>query len=380
MKIKTTRKATGDSWYANEATTASHKRRTKTHKEPNESLSDASAGQKGSDLDSDLDTAFASGQNTVVAENLLGDCCNTSLANGGLTPNPIKQDAAGECVAVTDTTSACRQLQQLQRRRIEVLKMRIALENQLVGIIKCRLGYFPAMGEEERAVKHKEALSLIKAIKAGDLQDMNGHTAIAIESTPLVQCAVLAIGDFQGQINEYEKSMAKLAKSLPVHSWVKSVRGFGTINLAIIVGECGDLSQYAGPAKLWKRFGLAPVRGRMPSWWRWKGGLSAEEWTDAGYSPRRRSSLHMLSQNMVMNNDGAYRKRYEESKAAKLALESDEWPKIRCHRHGILLALKRLIRDLWRKWRDLDTCGEAISSQGPIINLPPHQPNGRPSA
>ena len=38
------------------------------------------------------------------------------------------------------------------------------------------------------------------------------------------------------------------------------------------------------------------------------------------------------------------------SKAAKLALADDEWPKIRCHRHAMLLATKLLFRELWMQW------------------------------
>ena len=47
---------------------------------------------------------------------------------------------------------------------------------------------------------------------------------------------------------------------------------------------------------------------------------------------------------------GPYRLRYDTVKAAKLALEDDEWPKIRCHRHAMLLATKLLFRELWCKW------------------------------
>ena len=60
---------------------------------------------------------------------------------------------------------------------------------------------------------------------------------------------------------KYEHMMA-FAKALPVASFVEETRGFGYLGLAQIVAEAGDLSNYANPAKLWKRFGLAVIDGR----------------------------------------------------------------------------------------------------------------------
>jgi hypothetical protein len=61
--------------------------------------------------------------------------------------------------------------------------------------------------------------------------------------------------------------------------------------------------------------------------------------------------MYVVGECLVKQNNGPYRARYDEAKAAKLALESEEWPKLRCHLHGMLLAVKRLVRDLWKEWR-----------------------------
>jgi hypothetical protein len=123
-------------------------------------------------------------------------------------------------------------------------------------------------------------------------------------------------------------------------------------SLGTIIGETGDLSLYANPAKVWKRLGLAPFNGKMPSTWRSgkEGKLSSEEWSAIGYSPRRRSVMYVIGESLVKQNDGDYRKRYDEAKAAIAAAHPD-YSKGRCHNHGMLLCVKRLVRDLWKQWR-----------------------------
>ena len=74
-----------------------------------------------------------------------------------------------------------------------------------------------------------------------------------------------------------EKTLAKLAKSLPVWEWVETVRGAGALSLAQIIGETGDLSLHANPDKVKKRLGLAPYNGKAPSTWRMGGGATADE-------------------------------------------------------------------------------------------------------
>jgi len=135
--------------------------------------------------------------------------------------------------------------------------------------------------------------------------------------------------------------------------------------------------------------GCAPFEsgGVMRMGARWKSAkpsLSAAEWEEFGYCPRRRSIAFVFGENLVKQNTiagdvnfetaaasasvgnggrggeatdetetreaGPSRLRYDQTKAAKMALEDDEWPKIRCHRHGMLLAVKLLLRELWKTW------------------------------
>jgi hypothetical protein len=156
---------------------------------------------------------------------------------------------------------------------------------------------------------------------------------------------------------------------------------------------------YANPAKVWRRLGCAPYtfdgKTQMPSTWRGgrSGKLPASEWEACGYSPRRRSIAYLVGDLIVKANKlkqagaggvgvdaeelaarpGPYRVRYDEAKAAVAALHPD-YPKQRCHYHGMLLATKRLLRELWRAWRDCWGEGDADTDIARATPVPPPPP------
>lgn len=156
-----------------------------------------------------------------------------------------------------------------------------------------------------------------------------------------------------------EKELTKAAKELPVWPWVESVRGFGAGSLAAIIGESGDLSQYANPAKLWKRMGLAVINGGRQR------KVSGADAIEHGYAPHRRSIVWNLGDTMlkgtvrkVKDEDGEdtggrtalneYGQMYLERKAyERPRVESDAHAHNRAKRY----MEKRLLRDLWTAWR-----------------------------
>jgi hypothetical protein len=92
-----------------------------------------------------------------------------------------------------------------------------------------------------------------------------------------------------------EKRLKKLARQLPIwDAWAKAVPGFAELSLAAIVGEAGDLSGYSNPAKLWKRMGLAVIKGERQ---RKKAG--AEEALEHGYNPSRRSVMWNIGGGLI---------------------------------------------------------------------------------
>jgi hypothetical protein len=167
-----------------------------------------------------------------------------------------------------------------------------------------------------------------------------------------------------------KKAAEKLAKRLDhCKEFLESTMGFGYGGLAMIVGEAGDLGNYANPGKLWKRMGMAPVNGQCCATWRAKGGLSATEWEAAGYSPRRRSVMYQITDSMLKNKACPFYAVYIDRKAYLAAREEANGKlilpakKITKQNSNVAISLghidnmarhyaaKRLLRELWKCWR-----------------------------
>jgi hypothetical protein len=269
------------------------------------------------------------------------------------------------CPPRADVAALCGELQSLQRQRAVVMKSRIMQANRLQAVVAGTLGYAAGMPEKERKKKFAEAAALIRAVAEGKAD----HRFKAIILTTLV-----GTGEFDKLQAGTEKAMLRFARQLPVAAWVEAPEqnGFGPGSLAVVVGEAGDLANYANPAKVWKRLGCAPHAyagvTQMPSTWRTgkPAKLPAGEWEAMGYSPRRRSIAYLIGENLMRGNivrggagdeavetelpdAGPYRARYLAARDAYQAAHAD-FPKLRCHRHGMLLATKLLLKNLWIEW------------------------------
>lgn len=241
---------------------------------------------------------------------------------------------------------------ELQRKRTILMKSRNMQTNRLRAIIACQAGYTASQDEAERKKRFKEASIKIKAAEKGD------YTGIPFPE--IVRVSIDSIKAFEQLMSIVEKDMKKKAELLPVAKWAIAIRGVDYLTIASIVGETGDLSLYANPAKVWKRMGCAPWQydGQTFMGGTWRRGvdgkLPAEEWVLYGYSPRRRSIMFNIGKNMVMANkdgdkDGVYRTRYLEAKAL-FAKKHPDYKPLRCDLHGTLCAAKMLLRDLWVEW------------------------------
>jgi hypothetical protein len=94
-----------------------------------------------------------------------------------------------------------------------------------------------------------------------------------------------AIQRFEQERALIEKSIVKLAKTLPAYEWAMSQRGIDK-GFAWIIGEAGDVGSYKSVSALWKRMGLAVFDGE-----RQRKKTNAEEALLHGYSPSRRSVM-----------------------------------------------------------------------------------------
>lgn len=188
----------------------------------------------------------------------------------------------------------------------------------------------------------------------------HAHSEVAFGAImPLVRARDL----IESERKAVEKRLAKLAKTLPVASFVEGLRGVGIGSLAAIVGECGDLGMYANPAKVWKRMGLAvmPDGGRQ----RCVAGVDA---LMHGYSPQRRSVMWTLGDSIVKTG-GPLREMYDARKirehekakeegltvlpAAKIPKKDADKYRSEGHIHSRAKRYveKQVLKMIWSAWR-----------------------------
>ena len=189
----------------------------------------------------------------------------------------------------------------------------------------------------------KEADKLYRAIVKGTPHPRAAQATVAV--MPLLAAAE----PVEKQRKLYEKSLTKLGAELPIAHVANAIRGVSTKTLAVIVGECGDLSAYdKGVAGVWKRAGLAVIDGE-----RQRKKASEEAALRHGYSPSRRSTFWNIADALLKaqgkeETAGPYRRIYDERKALERPrVESDG----HAHNRALRFMTKRLLKDLWLEWK-----------------------------
>lgn len=243
-------------------------------------------------------------------------------------------------------------LVELQVKRKTYIKSVNRLRNQAEATARLALGFDPNADEKERDKLKIKAKKIATAALKGKGCEIEG-----IEEDMEVFGQAIAI--LETKRFAYELVMRKLARKLAVWaSFVEGVRGAGDLGLAVIIGEAGDLLKYATPSKLWRRLGLAPFEKNgvtmACSNWRKKGGLSADEWIDAKYNPRRRAEIYscvgdpLFRQQTIVT--GPYRQSYDKRRA-RTALTHSDWSKGHSHDDALRIMSKQFLLDLWVEWR-----------------------------
>ena len=163
-----------------------------------------------------------------------------------------------------------------------------------------------------------------------------------------------------------EARMIKLVKMLPVYLWVKSVPGAAALGLAIIIGETGNLNNYANVAKVWKRLGYAPYKGHAGSTWKresWRPhALTLQEWITNPLSGERYGQLYAIAEALrqfqykTADDDtrvpiGPYGEEFA-ARRAHTALTHPDWTKARSYKGALRIMMKAFLRDLWVEWRE----------------------------
>lgn len=249
-----------------------------------------------------------------------------------------------------------RQRQDLVRTQASMtLRIKAIMRRMCSGVLSEKLKAGEINREDFLKLSKKEADKLYAAVtKNGEYE---GSEKAAVITGPYFESRDV----LERNRKLIEKRLERAAKQLPILSWVESIKGLGVGSLAAIVGECGDLANYSTHSKVWKRLGLAPIDGKAASTWRMKGGLNADQWTAAGYSPARRSVIWNVGASVLkaqservdketgelMKTAGHYRSIYD----ARKQYELDRGiPKGHAHNRATRYMEKAIVRDLWKAW------------------------------
>lgn len=268
-----------------------------------------------------------------------------------------------------------------QKMRVFCIKSQSRCDRSTEAFISRYLGYRNEMDEKDRKKLFQTASAIRKSVEKGTEIGVSSVTPVSPQTdvekavsvcTPIILASATSRAIWDELRSKTEADMRRRAKTLPVYEWVKSIKGFGELGLAIIVGEAGDLSNYATVPRLWKRLGLAVIDGE-----RQRRVSDPEKAAQHGYNPRRRAEIWTLADSMFRHQwtgdkdaDGKDPKKtgnpiavaahatgpYGEAYwARKQQTEGrDGWSAARRENDARRVMTKQLIEDLWNAWKNVD--------------------------
>ncbi len=249
----------------------------------------------------------------------------------------------------------CEALAELQVRRKFCIGLANKQTNAAGALVRRMLGFGAADEGGREKLKARAAKIVAGVMNCVVPSEDDADIAFALSAD--LEVVRLAVAPIEKRRHEVELQMKRIVRQLPVYPWAKSVRGLGELGLAVIIAEAGDLLKYPTKRKLWRRLGLAPFNGKAYSTWRSKGGLTSEDWIEAGYAPRRRAEIHACvgeplfrQQSIKTAPAGPYRVVYN-VRRAKCEMTHPDWTKAHLHMDGLRIMTKRLVSDLWSEWR-----------------------------
>lgn len=275
-------------------------------------------------------------------------------------------------MSVTETVT---RLQELQIRRKHHIRVQTRLFNGAGALVRRALGWRKDSPDAEE-IKTR-ATKLVKAFLSGKAVPPTDDLWPDIIADLVVDLEVARQQlDISAQVERrVTLAMEKLARTLPACAFVKGVKGFGDLGFAVLIGEAGDLGNYAKVDGLRARVGLAPYEGKALSNWRRKGGLTQEEWSYLHYKPQRRAEVFAVIEDPLFRHQAASRGPYYAvylARRARTAVTHPEWSAGHSHADAKRVMVQKLVSDLWSAWRraTLGLPVEARTSVPASITLP----------
>lgn len=295
--------------------------------------------------------------------------------NDGGGEDQMKGETLNPPVDSAAVAQLCLDLAALQAERTFCIKNQSRADRSIEAFIARKLGYHAGLEEADRKKRFKESRAIRVMVEKGGGED---HFALGTQSgivlsavSPLILLSAQSRQAWDNHRANVEKAMRKIARQLPVWSWVESVRGLSDLGLAVIIGEAGSLGEYGNPAKLWKRMGLAVIDGKRQG--NPGTGATADDWIRHGYVARRRAEVWAFVDDVMLRAQwraerdgvpahaiGPYGEVYAAKRAEYVAREHPA-----ADRAARRYMAKRLLRDLWAAWR------AASPVEQPSASLPP---------
>ena len=270
-------------------------------------------------------------------------------------------------------------LAQLQAQRQAVIRCQRRLVQAAAARAGSAVGYHTGLPAAERKALCAARAAIVKAIET-DAPAPAGYERQTAAVRVFVSACLASRRPFDAMRRDTEAAMVAAAKRLPVWPWAQTVRGFGPLGLACIVGECGHLlllpEGRSSVGKLWSRFGLAPAQHYA---------VTTKAGKVAIAKPKaRRAVMWTIGDSLLKTNQDGYRSlyldrlrhEYDAATAAGLRVVAsgkavvESWRKrglplptvgkskageTRTVKHLTNRAQryteKRLLRDLWAAWR-----------------------------
>lgn len=252
------------------------------------------------------------------------------------------------------------EIQETARHRGDFLRPETALTNQIKGICRRFCGGDKAKGRKLYAALAREW----KAQGTKGTQTLFGLTRTAYFATALHWQARQM---FHEARLLPEKRLGKMARQLPIWTWAKEIRGIDVLSLALIVGETGDLSNYATHQKLWKRMGLAVINGERQR--KIKGDKAKA--MEHRICVRRADLMFVVSENLIRCNS-QYKPIYDREKVRQ-KVEYPDLTLLHQHNKARRYMVKRFLKELWKEWRT----SEPMQSTSVLSAAPSKSNSGR---
>lgn len=241
----------------------------------------------------------------------------------------------------------------LQKQRKFCIVSQSRCNRAIESLLASFLGYAPSKGDKDtkagKAV-FARAQAIRKAIEKGGTDP-----AIPDSIAMMVNFSAKSRALYDAHRDNTEKRMRKIVRDLPAYGFVQAVAGFGDLGFATILGETGDLSNYATKERVWKRCGLAVINGE-----RQRRVADVEMAAEHGFNPKRRAEIWAIADSMFKHQwsgakedrEACAKGRYGEVYSRrKSATEDRGWTPKHRDNDARRIMMKALLEELWRAWR-----------------------------